>query len=929
MSLIGRVRKKSQEAKETQMNEGKQRLREMTNDKEVIQEGHFKDKNMTEYEILDSLKYEILKIAPLYGTLVSYRLVLTKMNLEIYTNGKTIYVGKQFFLLSQDQMLHKLLNNMGKLVTGMHIRTPNGGGDKDYLSFVMYIYLTIVEKVISDTMVRKSDMLGYRRPVSEIISKSYIDRELDLRSLGIDGYPILSIFNPVKIQNSLLESMKPHYEDFLKLNSDPNKKLDIVVDMYDTISGKYKVTVKGDSLLKSQKLSYLLERNKTLGEDLIKLEHERNNLIREKEKLEKKEELENQYVTEDNFQDDSNNLEEWDGQQEDKWEENDEWVSDIETPDREEYSPKENIEQEETQDIKTWEEVIDEETKEEIPSKESTEQSMFKGVDKDKLNSAVLELTSKLPPDIYQEWYQQCLEDESYSSEFYLNSLRKVLDRNGFQKEVIEDLIDSLEGIEKDSELNSILKDKLDLNRQENIFDKKESELIEEFNSLPKENREELNEEELNSINETLNNKEYETLSEIMESLSKSEEPYREEDNEQYNYNLDSEEDYLDLDEQITNLEELDIDVTDMDSINQLYDLNDVEDGTVNLTPEGESLEGFGDHSADDSLYEDSDEHTYSGKSSYEDNDMEQDSNIGETGMYTSMDIGEIDAQLEDIDVQMEEINSKLQSLKEELENNDILEGDTISAEVSESEQSMEDIKDLFSEMESMYSSDEYRGLLDKMELIKNLSENYIVINKNWIKELENLIESYIPNKSSSFRRPNKKFIHSGVILPSKVTPHRRSSVDNISIYCDISGSMGQRDVEVLEGVLRSSEKRFPKKTKAYGFNSYLRELHYRNGKLLEKLTGSGTTSISAVLENLNRKEQGRIINVVITDGGFNWSILKSHMDKNKREILVVILTSGYKGYSYDIESIKGNRFRAIDAEEYKNKDGEITAFNN
>ena len=175
------------------------------------------------------------------------------------------------------------------------------------------------------------------------------------------------------------------------------------------------------------------------------------------------------------------------------------------------------------------------------------------------------------------------------------------------------------------------------------------------------------------------------------------------------------------------------------------------------------------------------------------------------------------------------------------------------------------------------------------------VSDIYRVSNV-WWKKVQKMIMGYVPDVNSSFRRPNKKYAMSEFILPSRCDASEESQVDRLRVYLDSSGSMSQEDFMIFKSIIKSSQKYFPKETYAYEFNTSVFEMKCVGGKILGEPKSTGGTSIQCVLRNIKESNLNKMktLNIVVTDGGFNWRTLVDYMKNTDRQSkFVFILTRG------------------------------------
>ena len=186
-----------------------------------------------------------------------------------------------------------------------------------------------------------------------------------------------------------------------------------------------------------------------------------------------------------------------------------------------------------------------------------------------------------------------------------------------------------------------------------------------------------------------------------------------------------------------------------------------------------------------------------------------------------------------------------------------------------------------------------------------------------WFKEVEQMVMKYAPRQKSSFQRPNKKYLHSGTYLSSRALLSKVNGIEGIRVYLDSSASMSKEDINITISLLQKLSKLFPKETRAFEFNTVLRELKVVKGKLIEMPKSIGGTQIRCVLDNMSRSEAGKYLTLVVTDGEIGEEGIRDLVNKLKespKEKMCLICTTrpGYECIRIINEEISKIRCKVV-----------------
>lgn len=241
---------------------------------------------------------------------------------------------------------------------------------------------------------------------------------------------------------------------------------------------------------------------------------------------------------------------------------------------------------------------------------------------------------------------------------------------------------------------------------------------------------------------------------------------------------------------------------------------------------------------------------------------------------------------------------------------------------------SLSEYKDILTLMKANLNSESGFSITGSGSLIYKKYTNLYKTTDIWYKSAEEMIKSYIPKKQDSFQRLNKKYQSLGISLPSKCKRSKDSNIDNLSIFIDSSASMSDKDYIIFESIVQNSSKLFPKETKAFEFNTSLTQLKVLNGRILEKPSTTGGTDINCVLNKYNLNELKKTLNIVVSDGEFDWSrVHKFMIDNVSSKYMFIITKNSVKSNSIVIKmksEINNKRLRIITVADVDKDSGRI-----
>lgn len=183
-----------------------------------------------------------------------------------------------------------------------------------------------------------------------------------------------------------------------------------------------------------------------------------------------------------------------------------------------------------------------------------------------------------------------------------------------------------------------------------------------------------------------------------------------------------------------------------------------------------------------------------------------------------------------------------------------------------------------------------------------------------WWKKAQSMIMGYVPDVNSSYRRPNKRYIMLGYILPSRCEKSEDYEVDRLRVFLDSSGSMSDEDFFIFKSLIKSSQRYFPQETKAYEFNTRVTQMKCVKGKIIGEPKGTGGTNINCVTQFIKKQpERLKTLNIIVTDGGFNWTKLTQYMkEEDSLSKFIFILTKGSSRYKEATKAINPKRLKVL-----------------
>lgn len=905
MSLLKKVKKQAEDIKQEKNLESKKRLRGLVKGDRQVVSPYFPGKDVTESEILDYLKLKILEVAPLHSSLVSSRLERIDRDINAYCNGKCIFVGHRFFLQSKSYMLHTLLNYFGKMVTGMYRKFEFETSDVMYMDFVKLVHSITADKIINSLLLYDHQTLGMRQPISDLIDDEYCASQI-FENTTTRKTPYIANFKSKTIQNEIERNCHELFEQFKNLNGNKEELISFTLT-FTSIGDSVNITLQGDALISMYALKQNIDKVTDLQIQLQNLEMLRENLKQYKEMEEKVKSLSEQQdeqlpIKQSSISEEQinkyNHTQEIDEQQQDQPQlqqsQQQNKPQQTDEPQQLEHIDEPQQLEQNTKSIKGWDNLQEEQDEQPSPQQSNKQdiQSYLKSpldnVSQQDQAQVMNELASALPYDTCMEWVQQCEQQKSGSVEQSFNILKDMLEQSGYNNDDIKQLLSSCETLSSNGELLDAFLDKFDLQRDKGLKDKLPTELQEELNELSSN----LTEDEVTEWNSRIQQSSATSIEDFIETLFEMAEE-------------DEEQDSLSLFDRIC---------SSTQDEQQTYEPSSTSQPTAQYEQQYDDivdeLEQQYEHQLPPSITTpDIDEQ----------HGVETDS-LPSTELYKSQQVNTMSDNLLPIDSDPDKLDENIEALREELSNymdmeniNEILNGMPVISDGAVAEQTTSDVVDIVNSMNLSNMAGDNTDLLKSMSITNTIVTEYIEITKKWYKGLENFLKARKPNYNSSFERPNKKYVHAGTLLPSRRTAKLVSDITSMKVFCDSSGSMTAKDKKVLNGVLARGEKMFPSKTKAYEFNDCVRELNFANGKILDVLKGTGGTVISSIFPYMPKRDSGRCINIVISDGGFNWSQLEQFMKQRKSEIMVIILTSDR--YTKELDLPK-SRYKVINIED-------------
>ena len=145
-----------------------------------------------------------------------------------------------------------------------------------------------------------------------------------------------------------------------------------------------------------------------------------------------------------------------------------------------------------------------------------------------------------------------------------------------------------------------------------------------------------------------------------------------------------------------------------------------------------------------------------------------------------------------------------------------------------------------------------------------------------------------------------------GLILPSHCERGENSDVDKLRVYLDSSGSMKDDDYNIFVSIVAKASKFFPKETTAYEFNTKVTKMKCIHGKIIGKPKTTGGTNISCVCKHISKLTfRSKTLNIIITDGYFNWKTLYSFMTKEDKQSKFLFIITGERNDRYDNKRLR------------------------
>ena len=142
---------------------------------------------------------------------------------------------------------------------------------------------------------------------------------------------------------------------------------------------------------------------------------------------------------------------------------------------------------------------------------------------------------------------------------------------------------------------------------------------------------------------------------------------------------------------------------------------------------------------------------------------------------------------------------------------------------------------------------------------IQDITTESIVVRQDWRDRLKSLLAREFDKSDYSMRKPNNRYLHTGLILPSLKAP----AVNRIAIVSDVSGSMDadQRAIAIEQATGLVADWQ-PKETVILHHNTQVMHRETLScGQLPErKLQGSGGTSFGPVFEELNQNPPDAVL---------------------------------------------------------------------
>lgn len=184
-------------------------------------------------------------------------------------------------------------------------------------------------------------------------------------------------------------------------------------------------------------------------------------------------------------------------------------------------------------------------------------------------------------------------------------------------------------------------------------------------------------------------------------------------------------------------------------------------------------------------------------------------------------------------------------------------------------------VKNFNKEMFKELKTEEFDIILDKEP------------NTMWRKELKMWIDFYLPRKTYSYSKPNKKLRHMGLMMPSPIDMKTVRDMGHINIYIDVSSSIRQDQIKLALEQVRDIYKKHKQKINVKTFNTEVKTLKLKSLNEIisnnKRLALGGSTDIKVVMEDIEKTSKKQDINIIVTDGDFNWNIVNEKSSKGYR----------------------------------------------
>lgn len=176
-----------------------------------------------------------------------------------------------------------------------------------------------------------------------------------------------------------------------------------------------------------------------------------------------------------------------------------------------------------------------------------------------------------------------------------------------------------------------------------------------------------------------------------------------------------------------------------------------------------------------------------------------------------------------------------------------------------------------------------------------------------WWKQAQKMLKAMTKKNQPSYLRPKKKYLYRDLIVPANVGSGLNEDIEQIVLWLDTSSSMTDFDLLVAKAVLKSSEKLFPKKVSAYSFTTVLKQLDVSSmSKVDFKVNARGGTDIGVVLDKIVEDyKSGKILNIIISDGGFAWYLISSRRNLYPKGKFMFIITDTRTHIESEIKKVQ------------------------